>query len=70
MSSLLLSAGSLTGTLGGKVLHCLLTPTALGPKPPPGEYYIQHAVEDSIYGVVAVMVPAGDAMGTPGGTSA
>ncbi len=62
-SNLQLSTGSLMGSIGGKVLQCLVNPTSAGSAPPAGEYSIQPPVQDVIYGQIAIMVPTGGGVG-------
>ena len=58
---LMFQAGSrtITGSLGGRFLHCTMRPPQGGALPPAGDYEILPPVSDPIYGRLAVMAPAG-----------
>jgi hypothetical protein len=58
-----LAGGTITGNLGGKLIHFAARPGRAGGQPPPGNYDIHPPVNDPIYGMVAVMTPAGAAPG-------
>src|SRR5258706_117101 len=50
----LTSNGMMQGPLGGRLVSCVLEP---GFNIPPGQYMLQAAVEDPIYGTLVPMIP-------------
>jgi len=58
---LMFQAGSrtITGSLGGKFLHCTMRPPQGGALPPAGDYEILPPVSDPVYGRLAVMASVG-----------
>ena len=58
-----LAAGAIVGNLAGKTVRFTALPAHPGTKPPPGDYDLHPPVDDPIYGMVALMAPAGLAAG-------
>ena len=57
------AGGTITGNLAGKLIHFSARPGRGGGQPPPGNYDIHPPLNDPVYGMIAVMTPAG---ATPG----
>ena len=53
-----MNKGAITGQLGGKSLHCLLSASPQGSSPAAGAYNIQAPVQDATWGLIATMAPA------------
>lgn len=64
---LMFQAGSrtITGSLGGRFLHCTMRPPQGGALPPAGDYEILPPVSDPVYGRLAVMAPVGGSFNPP-----
>jgi hypothetical protein len=56
------AGGTFIGNIGGKALHFTARPAQSGAHPPPGNYRIHRPINDPIYGMVARMTPASDAL--------